>query len=137
MRAESVDGSLVTLREATADVDTRPATLGYFTTGRVDGSDGYTAATLTPSGESIVTWAAAGRLLSLTGHVPTSVLLAISRSVRLADDESVAQPGRGLHARAVRPDTEDAPQHADRPSDPLLMALQQRDLVHGRIHSWL
>ena len=85
MRAESVDGSLVTLREATADVDTRPATLGYFTTGRVDGSDGYTAATLTPSGESIVTWAAAGRLLSLTGHVPTSVLLAISRSVRLAD----------------------------------------------------
>jgi hypothetical protein len=85
MRAEAVEGGLVTLREATAEVDTRLATLGYFTTGRVEGSDGYTAATLTPSGESIVTWAEAGRLLSLTGYVPTATLLAISQSVRLAD----------------------------------------------------
>lgn len=85
MRAATADGTLVTLREAVTDVDTRPETLAYFTTGRVEGSDGYTAATLTPSGESIVTWATAGRLLSLTGRVPTTELLAISRSVRLAD----------------------------------------------------
>lgn len=85
MRAQTADGTIVTLRESLADVDTRPTTLAYFTTGRVEGSDGYTAATLTPSGESIVTWATAGRLLSLTGRVPTHELLAISRSVRLAD----------------------------------------------------
>lgn len=85
MRATTADGTLVTLREAEAEVDTRPATLAYFTTGRVEGSDGYTAATLTPSGESIVTWATDGRLLSLTGRVSTTELLSISRSVRLAD----------------------------------------------------
>lgn len=85
MRSETVDGTLVTLREAETDVDTRLATLGYFTTGRLESSDGYTAATLTPSGESIVIWASDGRLLSLTGRVPTTELLSISRSVRLAD----------------------------------------------------
>lgn len=97
MRAATVDGELVTLREASGDVDTRAATLAYFTTGRVEGSDGYTAATLTPSGESIVTWAAEGRLLSLTGQVPTTELLSISRSVRLADGAEWRGLVYGLH----------------------------------------
>ena len=97
MRAATVDGELVTLREASGDVDTRAATLAYFTTGRVEGSDGYTAATLTPSGESIVTWAAEGRLLSLTGQVPTTELLSMSRSVRLADGAEWRGLVYGLH----------------------------------------
>lgn len=97
MRAATVDGELVTLREASGDVDTRAASLAYFTTGRVEGSDGYTAATLTPSGESIVTWAAEGRLLSLTGQVPTTELLSISRSVRLADGAEWRGLVYGLH----------------------------------------
>ena len=85
MRAVTSDGATIILRESIGDEDSRLATLAYFTTGRVEGSDGYTAATLTPNGDAIVTWAAAGRLLSLTGPITTSELLAISRTVRLAD----------------------------------------------------
>jgi len=86
MRAVIPNGAKITLRESIGELDTRPATLAYFTTGRVEGSDGYTAHTLIANGDAIVTWAAAGRLLSLTGPIPTTELLAISRTVRLADE---------------------------------------------------
>ena len=86
MRSVTPDGATITLRESIGDVDTRSAALPYFTTGLVGGSNGFTAGTLIANGDAIVTWAAAGRLLSLTGPVSTSKLLAIGSSVRLADE---------------------------------------------------
>lgn len=97
MSSVTPDGAAITLRESVGDVDTRPATLPYFTTGHVEGSDGYTAGTLLANGDAIVTWSIAGRLLSLTGRVPTSELLAISRTVRVADDSEWRQLVYGLH----------------------------------------
>ncbi len=97
MRAVTPEGVKVTLRESTGDVDTRPATLAYFTSGRVQGSDGFTAETLIANGDAIVTWAAAGRLLSLTGPLATTELLAISRTVRMADETEWRQLVYGLH----------------------------------------
>ena len=97
MRAVTPEGAKVTLRESMGDVDTRPATLAYFTTGRVEGADGYTAETLIANGDAIVTWAAAGRLLSLTGPVATTELLTISRTVRMADATEWRQLVHGLH----------------------------------------
>jgi hypothetical protein len=97
MRSITSDGTTITLRESEADADTRRATLGYFTTGLLEDSNGYTAATLVPSGEAIVTWATGGKLLSLTGRVPTSELLAISQTVRLADDAEWTSLVYGLH----------------------------------------
>ncbi len=97
MRAVTPEGAKLTLRESIEDVDRRPATLAYFTTGRVEGSNGYTAETLIANGDAIVTWAAAGRLLSLTGPVPTTELLAISRTVRLADEAEWRELLYGLH----------------------------------------
>ncbi len=97
MRSVTPDGATITLRESIVDMDTRPATLSYFTTGRVEGSGGYTAGTLIANGDAIVTWAAADRLLSLTGPMPTSELLAISRTVRLADETEWQQLLYGLH----------------------------------------
>lgn len=97
MRAMTSNGSMITLREAVGDVDTRAATLPYFTTGLMDGSDGYTAGTLIANGDAIVTWATDGRLLSLQGPVPTNELLAISRTVRVADETEWRELVYGLH----------------------------------------
>ena len=97
MRSVTPDGATITLRESIGDGDTRPATLPYFTTGRVEGSDGYTAGTLIANGDAIVTWAESGRLLSLTGPVPTSELLAVSHAVRLAGETEWRELLYGLH----------------------------------------
>ncbi len=97
MSAVTPEGAKITLHESIADVDRRPATMGYFTTGRVADADGYTADTLSANGDSIVAWATAGRLLSLTGPVSTSDLLAVSRTVRIADDSEWRQLLYGLH----------------------------------------
>lgn len=97
MRAVTTEGTIITLRESRGSADTRPSSLAYFSTGRVEGSDGYTAETLTANRDAIVTWAVDGRLLSLTGAVSTTDLLAIARTVRQANATEWTELLYGLH----------------------------------------
>ncbi|MGB8861641.1 MAG: hypothetical protein WCC60_20465 [Ilumatobacteraceae bacterium] len=97
MRALTTSGELITLRIADGPEDVRWRSLPWFTTGRVEGSDGFTAGTLTSTGEAVVLWSQGSHRLSLTGRLTTEELLSISHRVRPAAEAEWRGLLHGLH----------------------------------------